>query len=140
MHWGTAGTRLLTGTACLRVIAIGAQIRYGEIARAAAAGGHAATPLQQAIGRLVVVLLGASVALCITLAAVRMRQGHGWIGALVSAATCPHRSTFPAPHVTSKQFLCLDLCVHGSSFEVKYSSISSPAASICPVERQPSRR
>jgi Ca2+-transporting ATPase len=86
-HWGTAGTRLLTGTAWLRVLCIGGDTRYGEIVRTATEGSHAATPLQQAIGRLVAVLLGSAVALCIVLAAVRIWQGHGWIDALLSAVT-----------------------------------------------------
>jgi Ca2+-transporting ATPase len=34
-HWGTAGTRLLTGTAQLRVVFIGGETRYGEIVRSA---------------------------------------------------------------------------------------------------------
>jgi Ca2+-transporting ATPase len=87
MHWGTAGTRLLTGRAHLRVIFTGAETHYGELARTAAEGGHAATPLQQAIGRLVVILLAASVALCLTLAGARLWQGHGWIDAVLSAVT-----------------------------------------------------
>ena len=87
VHWGTAGTRLLTGMARLRVVCIGAETRYGEIARSATEGGHAATPLQKAIGRLVSVLLGAALVVCIILAAVRLRQGHGWIDAILSAVT-----------------------------------------------------
>lgn len=86
-HWGTAGTRLLTGTARLRVIFTGAETRYGEIAKSAAEGGHASTPLQQAIGRLVAALLAASLVLCVTLAAARLWQGHGLIDALLSAVT-----------------------------------------------------
>jgi len=86
-HWGTAGTRLLTGSARLRVACIGSQTRYGEIARSATEGSHAATPLQQAIGALVSVLLGVALAMCAVLAAVRLWQGHGWIDALLSAVT-----------------------------------------------------
>ncbi|HEY9023628.1 MAG TPA: cation-transporting P-type ATPase [Burkholderiaceae bacterium] len=86
-HWGVAGTRLLTGTARLRVIFTGGETRYGEIARSATEGAHAATPLQRAIGRLVAVLLAASVALCLALAAARLWQGHGWIDAVLSAVT-----------------------------------------------------
>jgi Ca2+-transporting ATPase len=86
-HWGTAGTRLLTGTASLRIVCIGSETRYGEIVRSATEGGHAATPLQKAIGELVAVLLTAAVAACIVLAAVRLWHGHGWIDALLSAVT-----------------------------------------------------
>ncbi|WP_374564871.1 cation-translocating P-type ATPase [Ideonella sp.] len=86
-HWGTAGTRLLTGTARLRVACIGSETRYGEIARSATEGSHAATPLQKAIGELVYVLLGVAVMMCLALAAVRLWHGHGWIDAILSAVT-----------------------------------------------------
>ena len=86
-HWGIAGTRLLTGTARLRVVFTGAQTRYGEIARAATEGSHATTPLQRAIGRLVATLLFAAIGLCLLLAGVRVWQGHGWIDAALSAVT-----------------------------------------------------
>ena len=67
-HWGTAGTRLLTGTARLRIVFIGGETRYGEIVRSATEGSHAATPLQKAIGELVAVLLGVAVVMCVVLA------------------------------------------------------------------------
>lgn len=86
-HWGTAGTRLLTGTARLRVACIGAETRYGAIARSATEGSHDATPLQKAIGSLVSVLIGVALVMCAVLAAVRLWQGHGWIDALLSAVT-----------------------------------------------------
>ena len=85
--WGTAGTRLLTGKAALRIVCIGAETRYGEIVRSAAQDAHAATPLQRAIGRLVVVLLAFALAVCIVLGAIRLWEGHGWIDALLSAVT-----------------------------------------------------
>lgn len=86
-NWGTAGTRLLTGLARLRVACIGGETRYGEIVRSATEGTHAATPLQKAIGELVAVLLGVAIVMCVVLAAVRLWQGHGWIDALLSALT-----------------------------------------------------
>jgi Ca2+-transporting ATPase len=86
-HWGAAGTRLLTGTARLRVLFIGGETRYGEIVRSATEGSHAATPLQKAIGELVAVLVAAAVVTCIVLAAIRLWHGHGWIDALLSAVT-----------------------------------------------------
>lgn len=86
-HWGTAGTRLLTGTARMRVVWTGPDTRYGQIARTAAEGSHAATPLQQAIGRLVAVLVVVALGLCLVLAAVRLWQGHGWVDAVLSAVT-----------------------------------------------------
>lgn len=86
-HWGTAGTRLLTGTARLRIVFIGGETRYGEIVRSALEGSHAATPLQKAIGELVAVLVGVAVVMCVVLAAIRLWHGHGWIDALLSALT-----------------------------------------------------
>lgn len=86
-HWGTAGTRLLTGTARLCIVCIGSETRYGEIVRSATEGGHTATPLQKAIGELVAVLLGVAVVMCFVLAAVRLWHGHGWLDALLSAVT-----------------------------------------------------
>jgi Ca2+-transporting ATPase len=84
---GYAGTRLLTGDARLRILGIGGNTRYGEIVRSATAGGHAATPLQQAIGELVVVLLVVALIVCAALAGIRLWHGHGWIDALLSAVT-----------------------------------------------------
>jgi Ca2+-transporting ATPase len=86
-HWGTAGTRLLTGTALLRIVYIGGETRYGEIIRSASQDRHAATPLQKAIGDLVGVLTGVAIVACIALASVRLWQGHGWVDALLSAVT-----------------------------------------------------
>ncbi len=86
-HWGFAGTRLLTGRASVRVVAVGRDTLYGGIVRLAAGGDCERTPLQQLIDRLVHGLLVAAAALCLVLAAVRLAQGFGWADALVSAAT-----------------------------------------------------
>jgi Ca2+-transporting ATPase len=86
-HWGTAGTRLLTGIARMRVVRTGARTRYGELARAAMGGSHEGTPLQAAIGGLVARILAAALALCLLLGAVRLAQGHGWVDATLSAMT-----------------------------------------------------
>jgi Ca2+-transporting ATPase len=85
--WGFAGTRLLTGEASLRVAYTGGQTLYGEIVRSARSGAHERTPLQAAIASLVAVLVAAAAAMCVILAVVRIRQGHGWVDALVSALT-----------------------------------------------------
>jgi len=85
--WGFAGTRLLTGEAYLRIVCTGADTLYGEIVRSAAKGAHARTPLQQSIATLVAILLGAAAALCLVLAWIRFRQGHGVVDALISAVT-----------------------------------------------------
>jgi Ca2+-transporting ATPase len=86
-HWGLAGTRLLTGEARLRVVWTGGGTLYGEIVRSALQGSGARTPLQQAISNLVLVLILGAVVMCLTLAFVRLRQGYGWIDALLSAVT-----------------------------------------------------
>ncbi|MDP2308361.1 MAG: cation-transporting P-type ATPase [Pseudomonadota bacterium] len=85
--WASAGTRLLAGTARVRVVYTGADTVYGGIVRAARATGAGRTPLQDAVARLVGVLVALAVALCALLFAVRLAQGHGWLDALVSAAT-----------------------------------------------------
>ena len=87
IHWGFAGTRLLTGTTLLRVVATGQETIYGAIVRSATQGARAPTPLQEAVADLVQSLLVGAAALCVVLAAVRIRQGHGWADALISAAT-----------------------------------------------------
>jgi len=87
VHWGFAGTRLLAGDALLRVVMTGAETVYGEIVRSALAGARGRTRLQQAIDRLVLVLVVAAACLCIVLGAVRMMQGYGLADALLSAVT-----------------------------------------------------
>ena len=86
-HWGTAGTRLLTGTAWLRILCTGSNTRYGEIVRTATQGSHETTPLQKAIAQLVTILLVVALTVCVVLAAIRLWQGHGWMDALLSAVT-----------------------------------------------------
>jgi P-type Ca2+ transporter type 2C len=86
-HWGFAGTRLLTGRGRLRIVYTGGETLYGEIVRSAARGRHERTPLQLAIARLVVILAGAAVMMCLVLAYVRWLQGHGLVDALLSAVT-----------------------------------------------------
>lgn len=87
VHWGFAGTRLLTGDALLRVVTTGAQTVYGEIVRSAFEGWSGRTRLQRAIDRLVLMLVAAAAGLCAVLGAVRMAQGFGLADALLSAAT-----------------------------------------------------
>ena len=87
VHWGSAGTRLLTGRARMRIAYTGAETLYGEIVRLALQGSHARTPLQMAIGRLVSVLLAAALLMCAILAVIRLYQGYGVVDALLSAVT-----------------------------------------------------
>ncbi|WP_317933110.1 cation-transporting P-type ATPase [Halioxenophilus sp. WMMB6] len=86
-HWLFAGTRLLTGSASLRVVFTGGETLYGEIVATTALGRRERTPLQAAIGNLVQVLLIAAILLCGVLAWVRLRQGFGVIDAILSAVT-----------------------------------------------------
>jgi len=86
-HLGFAGTRLLTGTARLRVAWTGAETVYGEIVRSALQGSGARTPLQEAIASLVLVLVIGAAVMCLMLAYVRLRQGFGWVDAFLSAVT-----------------------------------------------------
>ncbi len=87
LHWGFAGTRLLTGRAALRVSHTGGETLYGEIVRSAIGGAGGATPLQAALARLLWILVAAAAGVCFALAVVRLHQGFGWVDALVSALT-----------------------------------------------------
>jgi Ca2+-transporting ATPase len=87
VHWGFAGTRILTGEARIRVVFTGAETVYGEIVRSAQAGRHARTPLQLAIDSLVKALVVVAVAICVALAVTRLLQGHGFVDAVMSAVT-----------------------------------------------------
>ena len=86
-HWGLAGTRVLTGGATVRVAYTAGDTVYGEIVRSTVRGAHALTPLQAAIRSLVTVLVSAAAVVCLIMAFARLRQGHGWLDALVSAVT-----------------------------------------------------
>ncbi|MDG4647542.1 cation-transporting P-type ATPase [Roseibacterium sp. SDUM158017] len=86
-HWGMAGTRLLTGEARMRVALTGVETLYGEIARLSSATRSERTPLQEAISRLVKVLLALALLLCAALAVIRYVQGYGLADAILSAVT-----------------------------------------------------
>lgn len=86
-QWVFAGTRLLTGSARVRIVYTGRETLYGEIVRSAAGSRRVRTPLQLAIDGLVRVLVVAALVLCAVLAWVRLAQGHGVVDALVSAVT-----------------------------------------------------
>jgi Ca2+-transporting ATPase len=86
-NWLFAGTRLLSGTAQIRIAYTGGATLYGQIAQAAATGGGGATPLQLAIRHLVGALLVVAIAICCVLAGVRFWQGHGFLDAIMSALT-----------------------------------------------------
>lgn len=87
LHWASAGTRLLTGEARVRIVFTGADTLYGQIVRSARASGHERTPLQHAIGKLLRVLVVGAVLLCAALAFIRYQQGYGAVDAVLSAVT-----------------------------------------------------
>jgi len=84
---GYAGTRVLTGQGFLRVLFTGSRTSYGEIVQSVARMPHERTPLQKSISKLMQILIFAAVAFCLLLAGIRVYQGHGWLDALLSAAT-----------------------------------------------------
>jgi Ca2+-transporting ATPase len=86
-YWGFAGTRLLAGTATMKVAYTGAETLYGEIIHSVEASGHEQTPLQMEISSLIGKLLLASLLFCILLAVTRLLQGKGLVDALLGAAT-----------------------------------------------------
>jgi Ca2+-transporting ATPase len=85
--WCFAGTRLLTGVAHVRILLVGGDTVYGAVVRSVVAGPQGRTPLQDAVARLVKVLLSAAGVMCLALAGVRLAQGYGWADAFLSAAT-----------------------------------------------------
>jgi Ca2+-transporting ATPase len=82
-----AGTRVLTGRGLLRIIFTGSSTSYGEIVQSVSKMPHERTPLQVSIGNLVKNLIYVSAGFCLLLAGLRIYQGHGWLDALLSAAT-----------------------------------------------------
>lgn len=82
-----AGTRLLKGTAKVRILFTGAETLYGEIVRFGPTGHASRTPLQSAVDNLVAILLSVAAVICLGLAWVRWEQGHGLLDALLSAVT-----------------------------------------------------
>lgn len=82
-----AGTRVLTGNGLLRIVFTGANTAYGEIVQSVSKMPHERTPLQVSIGNLVQSLIYVSAGFCLLLAGLRIYQGHGWLDAVLSAAT-----------------------------------------------------
>ena len=87
VHWGLAGTRLLTGEARLCVLFTAGETLYGQIVRSARIGASDRTPLQRAIATLVLALVAVASVVCLGLAVTRYAQGRGLVDALVSAMT-----------------------------------------------------
>ena len=91
-HWVAAGTRLLAGTARIRIAYTGAETLYGEIVRLTVQGTQARTPLQQAITGLVSKLLVAALVLCVG----ALVSQWGWI----AVGTGPNVA--PPPALTAR--------------------------------------
>lgn len=85
--WVFAGTRLLTGAAHVRILFVGGDTLYGEVVRSVVQSPQNPTPIQEAVARLVQLLLIVALVICFLLAGVRLWQGYGWVEALLSAAT-----------------------------------------------------
>lgn len=86
-HWCFAGTRVLTGTALIRIVYVGKETLYGEIVVSALQATQEKTPLQTAIIKLIYVLIFVATFFCILLAIIRYYQGFGVVDAILSAAT-----------------------------------------------------
>ena len=86
IHWGLAGTRLLTGSLTLRIVYTGSRTLHGEIVQTAAIGKREWTFLQSSLAALVGTFAVASGVLCLFLAGVRLRQGHEWADMLIGVA------------------------------------------------------
>lgn len=84
---GFAGTRVLTGNGLLRILFTGKETAYGKIVQSVSAITHERTDLQYSIAKLTKGLIYAAAAFCLILAFIRVYQGHGWLDALLSAAT-----------------------------------------------------
>lgn len=82
-----AGTRVLTGRGKMLTLLTGPRTSYGEVVQSISRMPHERTPLQKSITQLVKILIYIAGAFCLLLAGVRILQGHGWLDALLSAAT-----------------------------------------------------
>lgn len=87
VNWGFVGTRVLTGSALLRVVFTGKETLYGEILESVLRTHQDKTPLQKAIAKLVLILIVVAIVFCGILSIVRYYQGFGIIDALLSATT-----------------------------------------------------
>src|SRR5690606_13340286 len=87
VHWLSAGTRVLTGSATVRIVLTGDETLYGEIVRSAVAGTHTRTPLQVGVSRVVAGALVAAIVFCVALGVILLMQGHSVVDALVGALT-----------------------------------------------------
>lgn len=82
-----AGTRILRGEARIRVAQTGRKTLYGGIIALVKQEGRKQTPLQIAIYALVRGLMIVAVAICLGLIFIRIKQGFGWLDALLNGAT-----------------------------------------------------
>ena len=82
-----AGTSVLAGSALAVVVATGPSTRYGHIGRLVANARAPRTPLQQALGRLVVALTVLAVVFCAAVIAAEVLHGGGWGDAVIAGVS-----------------------------------------------------
>jgi Ca2+-transporting ATPase len=82
-----AGTTVLAGSAEAVVVATGASTRYGQIGRLVANARVSRTPLQVALGKLVVALTVVAAVFCVAVMAAELLHGDGWGGAVIAGVS-----------------------------------------------------
>ena len=82
-----AGTTVLTGRATVEITSTGPRTRYGKIGTLLATTTNPATPLQQALSRLVAVLAGAAAVFCVAVMAAELWRGNGWGEAVIAGVS-----------------------------------------------------
>jgi Ca2+-transporting ATPase len=85
MMW--AGTTVSTGSADAIVIATGASTRYGQIGQLVADARTPRTPLQVALGKLVVALTMVALVFCGAVIAAELLHGDGWGAAVIAGVS-----------------------------------------------------
>ena len=82
-----AGTTVLTGSADAVVAATGSSTRYGQIGRLVANARAPKTPLQVALGRLVVGLTVVAAVFCAAVVVAELLHGDGWGDAVIAGVS-----------------------------------------------------
>ncbi len=82
-----AGTTLLSGRGAARVQVTGSDTRYGRIGRLVADTDTVKTPLQKALGRLVLWLGVVAAVFCIAVMAAELLHGDGWGQAVIAGVS-----------------------------------------------------
>ncbi len=82
-----AGTTVLSGRAVVRLTATGPRSRYGQIGSLVGATRPSATPLQEALARLVKVLAVVAAVFCAAVVATEVLRGNGWGSAVIAGVS-----------------------------------------------------